>query len=144
MFYFVLFEVLVIIACIFGAKKMVEKRNRFTKFISIGTDDEQTIEKMKSVVMEIARTGKFEMSNELDGYEVELKAKENCVGEVVIKSPVTKVSYHFIDGMRIENLAYTENGAVAYIAFCLWCCTLFAQIFVGIIALVVWVRAMLT
>lgn len=143
MFIFVLFEVLVIAACIFIAKKMVEKRIGPVKSISIGVDNEQTIEKMENMARKIITTGKFELSDEFDGYEVEVKAKENCIGEVIIKSPATKMRYHFIDGWSTEKLGYTEKGAIAYIAFCLWMISLIIQGVIAIIAVILWLRSML-
>lgn len=143
MFGFIFFEVLVLVACIFIAKKMVEKRNGLTRFIPIAVDDEQAIEKMKNIVREIVQTGHFVMSREYDGYEIELKAKENCIGEVVIKSPATKVSYDFMDGFQTESRAYSEKGAVVQIALILWIITICIQVVVGVIALLVWLHSLI-
>ena len=114
---FALFEVLVIFAINLSAKKMVANRSGLAKIYNIGKKDEQDTEKMKEMIRKIITTGKFEMSDEFDGYEVEIKAKEKCIDEVVIKSIMTKVRYHYQDGWSTQEIGWTEKSAKRDIAF---------------------------
>ena len=133
-----LFEVFVVWVCIFIAKKMVANRTGLTKFMVIGKDDEETIKEMENIVRRIILTGKFEMSAEYEGYEVMLKAKEGCVGEVSIESSMTKISWHFIDGWKTKELAFTEKSAVSEIAFLSWCITFVIQFIIAYITYFNW------
>ena len=131
----VLFEVLVIIAINLIAKKMVANRSGLAKIYNIGKVDEHDTEKMKEMIRKIIRTGKFEMSDEFDGYEVEIKAKEKCIDEVVIKSIMTKVRYHYQDGWSTQEIGWTEKSAKRDIAFVFGALAFSIQ---GLLAFIAW------
>ena len=145
MFWFVVFEIFVIIACALAAKKMVEKRIFLAnpKMRIIGGDDEQAIEKMKDIVREIIRTGKFEMTEENGCYDIQIKTKERCIENVEIRSSASKVSFHYRNGWNTENLSYTERGAIVEIAFMLWLIVFAIQIVIAIIACLIWLSALI-
>ena len=129
----VLFEVLVFSAINFIAKKMVANRSGLAKKYNIGKVDEQDTEKMKEMIRKIIRTGKFEMSDEFDGYEVEIKAKEKCIDEVIIKSIMTKVRFHYKDGWNTQEIGWTEKSAKNDIVFFLSVLAVMAQLILVVI-----------
>ena len=141
MFYFVIFEVILIAICIFIAKKMVDKRSRLLNHfgIVIGKEDNQTIEDMENMVNAIIITGKFQVSEELEGYKVSVKSIGNCIEEVVIKSRATKISYSSNRGWQTENYGYTEKGAIAQIAFVLWVAASIMLFVVGLCGVALWI-----
>lgn len=142
MFYFVISEVVLIVICIFVAKKMVDKRSRLLDHFGmvIGKEDNQTIEAMENMVKAIIFTGKFQISEELEGYKVSVKSIGNCIEEVVIKSRATKISYNSNRGWQRENYGYTEKGAIAQIAFVLWVGVSITLFILGLCALALWIH----
>ena len=143
MFWFVLFEIFVIATCIFVAKKMVEKRNGLTRFIQVSTEDDQEIKNMKNIVRQIIIEGRLEILDEYDGYEIDVKVKERCIVDIVIRTQATKIEYNSTNGWKIESIAYTEKGAIAYIAFILWAIILGIQIMGVVVMFIIWVRSMI-
>lgn len=142
MFYFVIFEVVLIAICIFIAKKMVDKRFRLLSHFGmiIGKEDNQVIEKMENMVRAIVITGKFQISDELEGFKVTFNCNGNSIEEVAIKSRTTKISYNSNRGWQTENYGYTEKGAIAQIAFVLWIGASLTLFILALFALVLWIH----
>lgn len=144
MFYFVMIEVLVIFACIFIAKKMVDKRKEWlNKYIPIGKDDPQVIEEMKHILCDIIATNKFEMSGEMERYKMRINAKEGYIQSVVIETSATRMSWGYNEGWKEINLAYSEKGAIVQIAFILWLIALSLQVVMAVVAFIVWMSKMI-
>lgn len=142
MFYFVIFEVVLIAICIFIAKKMVDKRSRLLNHFGmvIGKEDNQTIEDMENMVKAIIITGKFQISEELEGYKVSVKSIGNCIEEVVFKSRATKISYNSNRGWETENYGYSEKGAIAEIAVILWIGASIISLIAGLCGVALWIH----
>jgi len=142
MFYFVIAEVVLIVICIFVAKKMVDKRSRLLNHFGmvIGKEENQTIEDMENMVKAIIITGKFQISEELEGYKVSVKSIGNCIEEVVIKSRATKISYNSNRGWQTENYGYTEKGAIVQITFVLWVGASLTLFILALFALALWIH----
>lgn len=139
MFWFVLIEVLVIVACIFIAKKLVESRNEWiNKFIPIGKDDPQIIREMRDILSDIIATNKFEMSDEMERYKMQINAKDGYIQYVAIETTATRMSWGYNEGWKETNLAYSTKGAIAQIAFILWLIALALQVVLAVVAFIVW------
>ena len=139
MFWFVLIEVLVIFACIFISKKLVEKRKVWlNKFIPIGKDDPQIIKEMKHILCDIIATNKFEMSDEMERYKMRINAKDGYIQSIAIETAATRMSWGYNEGWKEINLAYSEKGAIAQIAFILWLIALALQVVLAVVAFIVW------
>ena len=121
MTYFFIFEVILLVISIFSARKMVKNRSVFAKGIAIGKDDDETIEKMKRIAKEIILTGKFEISEWLEGYNIKLKVDSGVIKNITIDTNKTKIIYD-CQGMKVNvfNNAFSERGATVYLAIGIW------------------------
>ena len=86
MFLFVLIEMLVIVACIFIAKKLVKTRKEWlNKFIPIGKDDPQIIREMRNILSGIIATNKFEMLDKMEHYKIQFTANDGYIQAVFLE-----------------------------------------------------------
>lgn len=133
MVYLVVFEVFLIFVCIFAAKKMLANQTVLAKFVVIGEDDANTIKEMEMIARKIMLRGRVQNSDRFYGYGVNVKDKDGKIEKIVIDSRATRISWHFKDGWRKTNFAFTEKEAVKELAFELWLFAFLIQIIIGTI-----------
>ena len=115
---FFVIEAILIVICIFLAKKMVSKRIWFAKRLNIGKDSDVKVEKLKMIAENLLL--KEVTDSELDGLTINVEIKEGKIVQTKIENDKTQIISSEENGTRYFNHAWSQRGAVGITAFTIW------------------------
>lgn len=134
MIIFVGVELVIIGICILISKSMINNRRGWAKSFVIGKDDQEVIKKMEKIPREIVSTGKFEIDDTLDGYDVKINTKNGLIVTIEVETSRTHLIYKLVDGEKtIRNKALPRKGAIAMLALTLWIASFWIQLVLGVL-----------
>lgn len=115
---FFVIEAILIVICIFLAKKMVAKRIWFAKRLNIGKESDAKVEKLKLLAESL-------LSKEItdpawDGLTINVEIKEGKIVQTKIENDKTQIISSEENGTRYFNHAWSQRGAVGITAFTIW------------------------
>lgn len=115
---FFVIEAILIVICIFLAKKMVSKRIWFAKRLNIGKDSDANVEKLKKFAESLL--SKEITDPALDGLTINVEIKEGKIVQTKIENDKTQIISSEENGTRYFNHAWSQRGAVGITAFTIW------------------------
>lgn len=115
---FFVIEAILIVICIFLAKKMVSKRIWFAKRLKIGKDSDANVEKLKKFAESLL--SKEITDPALDGLTINVEIKEGKIVQTKIENDKTQIISSEENGTRYFNHAWSQRGAVGITAFTIW------------------------
>lgn len=115
---FFIIEAILIVICIFLAKKMVANRIWFAKRLKIGKDSDAKVEKLKLLAENLL--SKEVTDSELDGLTINVEIKEGKIVQTKIENDKTQIISSEENGTRYFNHAWSQRGAVGITAFTIW------------------------
>ncbi len=128
---FFIIEAILIVVCIFLAKKMVDKRIWFAKRLNIGKDSEANVEKLKQFAENLL--SKEIKDSELDGLTINVEIKEGKIVQAKIENEKTQIISSKENGTHYFNRAWSKRGAVGITAFTIWGIALWVHILLTLI-----------
>lgn len=128
---FFVIEAILIVVCIFLAKKMVSKRIWFAKRLNIGKDSDDKVEKMKLFAENLL--SKEVTDSELDGFTINVEIEDGKIVRAKVENDKSEIITSNENGTRYFNHAWSQRGAVGITAFTIWGIALWLHIIITMI-----------
>ena len=121
MIIFVGVELVIIAICFLMANYIVNNRKWLAKRYAIGRDNEKTIKEMEKISMEIVSTGRLQIDDTLDEYDIKINIQSGLIDTIEVETSKTQFIYKLVNNEKIIcNKAWSKKGAKVVVAFTLW------------------------